>query len=93
MRCPICRAQVDQPPQCRRCRADLSLLFTLEGQREQALAEARECLRAGRWRRSLALAEGVDTLRHDEVSRQLLAVLHLLRRDFDQAWKSYPGSA
>ena len=89
MRCPVCRAEVEQPPQCRRCRADLSLLFALQEQRQQVLAAALDCLRTGRWRRALALAEGADTLHHDEQSRRLLAVIHLLRRDFGRAWKCY----
>ena len=40
MRCPVCRAEVEQGPNCRRCRADLAMLFTLEEQRARALAAA-----------------------------------------------------
>ena len=37
MKCPVCRAENDQGPQCRRCKADLALLFTLADQRRSAL--------------------------------------------------------
>ena len=36
-RCPVCRARVEPGPQCRRCKADLSLLVSLEDQRRRAL--------------------------------------------------------
>ena len=68
MRCPACRAENDEGPQCRRCRADLSLLFALEEQRRAALTLAYRCLTEGQCSRALAIAEGVDTLRRDEES-------------------------
>ena len=40
MHCPVCKADNSQGPQCRRCKADLSLLFALEEQRRRTLAEA-----------------------------------------------------
>jgi hypothetical protein len=92
MRCPVCRAQIEQGPQCRRCRADLSLLFAVEKQRQNALAAAYRCLAQRRWQQALALAEGADTLRRDEDSRRLRAVLRLLERDFEGAWRAYTNA-
>ena len=89
MRCPVCRAQVEQGPACRRCRADLSLLFALEDQRRHALAAAYQALRQGRWRQALVLAEGVEALRADTDAGRLRALIHLLRRDFARAWQIY----
>jgi hypothetical protein len=89
MRCPICQADNDQGPQCRRCRADLSLLWTLEKQRRQAVREAYQTLVAGQLGESLALASYADDLRRDEESGRLLALAHLLRRDFVTAWQSH----
>ncbi len=89
MRCPVCRAENAQGPSCRRCRADLSLLFTLEAQREQALATARHWLHEGQIARALRWAEGADALHADAASRELLAVLYLLRKDFAQAWRCF----
>jgi hypothetical protein len=89
MRCPVCKADNPQGPQCRRCKADLSLLFALEEQRQQALAEARRCLRRGEWQAAVEHAEMANWLRCDEDSRQLEAMAYLLRRDFARAWNCY----
>lgn len=51
MRCPVCRAENDRGPNCRRCRADLSLLFALEKQRRfQAIEHLLRRDFAGAWR-------------------------------------------
>jgi hypothetical protein len=89
MRCPVCRADNDQGPACRRCRADLSLLFRLEEQRRAALDEAGRASARGQLRRALALLNGVDALRRDAESTRLQAVVALLQRDFGAAWRQY----
>jgi hypothetical protein len=98
MRCPICRADNDSGPQCRRCRADLSLLWTLEAQRQRTLTGAYEALAAGQGRRLLGFAIHADGLRRDENSWRLMVLGHLLCRDFAAAWGTYsarfrPGPA
>ena len=40
MRCPVCKADNLETPQCRRCKADLSLLVAVERRRERARAVA-----------------------------------------------------
>jgi hypothetical protein len=87
MKCPVCRAQVEQGPQCRRCKADLSLLFRLETQRSQAIAAARAWLDLGHPDEALEALDRVDSLRRDVDSLRLRAVCHLLRRDFTAAWQ------
>lgn len=89
MRCPVCKADNPQGPQCRRCKADLSLLFALEEQRGRMLAEARHYLRRGEWQAAVEHAEMANWLRGDEDSRQLLAMVYLLSRDFAVAWRCY----
>jgi hypothetical protein len=89
MRCPVCRAQVEQGPQCRRCRADLALLFQLEEQRQEVLARAYQSLRQGHWDRAMALADGADALRRDAESQRMGALVRLLQGRFDEAWKRY----
>jgi hypothetical protein len=89
MNCPVCKAPNDTGPRCRRCRADLSLLFTLEERRRTALAEAYRSAARGQWQRALTIAEGVDALRSDDESRRLVAVAYLLQRDFARAWECY----
>lgn len=89
MRCPVCRAENSQGPQCRRCRADLSLLWRLEEERRRYAETAKRLAARGELGRALAVADGVDALRHGPDSAQLLAVIHLLRGDFAAAWRSY----
>ena len=86
MRCPVCKAENTQGPTCRRCKADLSLLFQMEEQRARALAESARLLTAGRTEEADALAEAVDWMRSDEDSRRMLALTRLLRQDFAAAW-------
>jgi hypothetical protein len=88
LRCPVCKADNSQGPNCRRCRADLSLLFALEEQREHAMAEARAAL-AEAPARSLREAMRADQLRSDDTSRRLVAVAALSCRDFALAWRTY----
>lgn len=89
MRCPVCKAENSQGPQCRRCKADLSLLFALEEQRQRTLAEARRCLQRGDWQAAVEHAETAHWLRGDEESQRTRAAARLLARDFAGAWRSY----
>ncbi len=85
--CPVCRARVESGPQCRRCKADLSLLFALEARRDAALAAARRALAVGRADEVLALARGAELLRRGADARRLIAAAHLLLRNFAAAWQ------
>jgi hypothetical protein len=89
MRCPVCRADNDQGPQCRRCRADLRLLFQVEEQRRYALDEAGRSVARGQLRRARVLLDGVEALRRDGDSVRLRALISLLERDFASAWRCY----
>lgn len=89
LRCPVCRAVNEQGPACRRCRADLSLLFQLEDQRRQAVAAAYGAFARREWDAMYALAQGAHALRRDEGTARLLALACLLRRDFPAAWQAY----
>jgi hypothetical protein len=87
MRCPVCKAENVSGPNCRRCKADLTLLFALEDRRAWALAAARQALRGGKWREATTFAEEANKLRADEESRKLLAGVWLLRREFARAFR------
>ena len=89
MRCPVCRAENDRGPNCRRCRADLSLLFDLEARRRRAVGRARAELGRGRAQEALALLDEAEALRHGDDVRRLRAVAHLLQRSFAGAWRAY----
>ncbi len=87
--CPVCRAANDAGPACRRCRADLTLCFAVERQRNQALAAARHAAATGRWDDALAHAERARELRRGPDAERLLAVLHLQAGRFAAAWRHY----
>jgi hypothetical protein len=89
LRCPVCKAENAQGPTCRRCRADLSLLWQAEARRAWALAAARRALADGRWAEAAARTAEAHGLRGDAESRRLLAMTRLMRRDFAGAWSCY----
>jgi len=88
IRCPACRAENPGGPQCRRCRADLSLLLRLEEQRAKALATAAQCVAQGDGSAAARLAGHAHWLRRGDDSARLLALGRLLRRDFAGAVKA-----
>jgi hypothetical protein len=89
MRCPVCRADNTEGPQCRRCRADLSLLFAVEDQRRRLLDEAAACAARGDGAETTRAATVAHELRRGADSWRLLAVGRLLGRDFAGAWECY----
>lgn len=89
MRCPVCKGDNSQGPQCRRCKADLTLLFTLDEQRQMLLDQARRALASGQAAQGIESAEQADWLRSDNDSRRTLALAYLLSGQFSQAWEYY----
>ena len=99
MRCPVCRAENADDATCRRCKADLSLLVTLEQARRHALAEAANAATCGDAGQTLVHAEAAHRMRADAETWRWLAVGSLLARDFALAlacWRqtstSEPGA-
>jgi hypothetical protein len=89
MRCPVCKADNSQGPTCRRCKADLSLLFRLDEQRALLLQRAAEQIRQGHVEEARADARQAHQLRRDTDSGKLLAVIELLRGDYSAARRWY----
>ena len=89
MRCPVCKADNTLGPLCRRCKADLTLLFQLQEQREDLLRSARSCLAEGAWDKALEQAQAADWMGRDPESARLLALSQLLNRNFARAWQLY----
>jgi hypothetical protein len=90
--CPCCRASNDTGPACRRCKADLSLLFALEENREALLADARRLAAQGRFADALTSVDEAESLRRGDDCRRLRATLLLLTRDFPAAFKCYSAA-
>jgi hypothetical protein len=89
MRCPVCKADNNQGPSCRRCKADLGLLFALERRRAWALTEAGRALAEGDYPRAAERAAEAERLRAGDDARRLRALAALLSRDFARAWECY----
>ena len=85
MQCPVCRADNEQKPTCRRCRADLSLLWNVEEQRQDCLRAARVCLRMGQNDQALEHIERAKEMRCGADADQLAALTHLLAGRFAEA--------
>jgi hypothetical protein len=93
LRCPVCKAENNQGPACRRCKADLTLVFALEDRRAATLAEAHACLARGRWEDARSASLTADHLRHDEESKRLLALTALVCGDFHEALRLHRSLA
>jgi hypothetical protein len=65
------------------------LLFAVEEQAHAARATVARLASQGRLDEALYFAEGALALRRDAPTQRLMAVLHLLRRDFARAWQAY----
>jgi hypothetical protein len=93
--CPVCGAANDAGPACRRCRADLSLCFAVEAQRDRALAAARSAAAQGRLAEAFRRLARAAALRRGEDVTRLRAVLALLAGDYARAWGLYrpPGTS
>lgn len=90
MRCPVCKVENTAGPTCRRCKTDLSVLYSLEARRTRALDAAHAAAARGSW--AVALRHGVwaDHLRRDAATCRLLAVACLMldRRDEARLWSA-----
>jgi hypothetical protein len=74
---------------CRRCRADLSLLVALEKERTRFVAAAKLAIACGQGQEALLQAEAAERLRSGDDTDRLVALGHLVRRDFSAAWIKY----
>jgi hypothetical protein len=89
MRCPVCRATDNQTAQCRRCKADLSLLLQLQKARGVLLDRAAQAAARGEGAACSALAAQAHQVGSDDDSLRSLAVGSLLQHDFAHAWAYY----
>ena len=91
--CPCCRASNDAGPACRRCKADLTLLFAVAEQRASLVAEAQSFAAEGKFGEALRSLEEADALRGGDDVRQLRAAVLLAAGDFVAAWAAYTDLA
>jgi methylphosphotriester-DNA--protein-cysteine methyltransferase len=85
LRCPVCKAENSQGPTCRRCKADLAMLFALEERRSAEVAAAAAALADGQAEEARTHALAVAHLRADAESARLLALAALACGDYNLA--------
>ncbi|WP_020472591.1 hypothetical protein [Zavarzinella formosa] len=88
LRCPVCRADNSAGPNCRRCKADLAILWTLEQQRAAHITEARAAAADSRFDEALEELNSADTLRHGTDVSRYRACVCLLAGDFASAMEN-----
>ncbi|MFO0797015.1 MAG: hypothetical protein U0804_06025 [Gemmataceae bacterium] len=91
--CPCCKAANDAGPACRRCKADLALLFAADADAARLLAAARAALAAGRVAESEALARQSASVRRTPDALRVAACARLLAGRFADALAAYHGLA
>jgi hypothetical protein len=89
LRCPVCKAENSTPPTCRRCKADLSMLFALEDDRAALLGRARQMITSGRAGEAARLAARANGLREGTDSLKLSALAALLHGNYHETWRIY----
>ena len=90
--CPACRAE-NAERTCRRCRADLGLLWDLEAQRERLLVDAAEAIRRGEFTQATERAQSAYDLRVGSDAGRLIACVYLLRGQFVRAFEWHAFAA
>ncbi len=90
--CPVCKAENTAGPGCRRCKADLSLLFDMENQRPWLLQQTRWAFQIGRLDDALQYARLAHDIKNDSASFRWLAVLNLLTNRLTEAWNAYESA-
>ncbi len=86
--CPCCRA-ANETPTCRRCQADLSLLFALEARRDYHITIAKRFAADGRVADARFHLQTAKQLRPGEDLIELELALKLLNRQFGEALTGY----
>lgn len=83
--CPCCKASNDAGPNCRRCKADLALLFAIEDNRTALIERAR----SSNFVEALDALDRAEQLRQGDDIVRLRATMKLLHRDFAGALRTY----
>src|SRR5689334_14157205 len=91
--CPCCRAANDVGPNCRRCKADLSLLFAVADRRGFLVSEARKFAARGKFAEAVRSLEEAAALRAGDDVRRLTAAVRLLAGQYAAALAAYDGLA
>lgn len=90
--CPCCKAANTAGPACRRCKADLTLLFAVAAEHEALVAAASAELAAGDGPGAAELLDRALELRRTPEAVRLRAAAALVGRDFPAAAAWYSAA-
>jgi hypothetical protein len=90
--CPVCKAENAAGPACRRCKADLTMLFALDERRTALLAQSQQSSQRGDLAEALRIARQANDLRRDRESLRWLTLILMLAENFGEAWQAYQSS-
>jgi hypothetical protein len=91
LRCPTCGARQAWAETCRRCKSDLRLLRAAAVTYEEHRRCCLQLLKDGIPERALSHARSCHGLAPGAGSRRLIALCHLLREDWADAWEEISG--
>jgi hypothetical protein len=89
--CPVCKAENRSPNSCRRCKADLTLLWDLKIHYDNKLAEALDKLRVGELDEAEETLQQVSRIRATPEVTALFAILRAKQHRFHLVWQLYSG--
>lgn len=89
--CPCCKATNTAGPACRRCKADLSLLFGIAARRAYLVSIAADRLRSGDGTAAEVALDQAAAIQPGEDLRRFRALARLLAGDFPAAWALAPA--
>ena len=92
LRCPVCRVDNTTGPNCRRCKADLSLLIDLETSRARHIALAQYALASERFDDALEQLSAAEEFRTSADVQRMKACAYLLAGDFSAALRSHSAT-
>jgi hypothetical protein len=89
LKCPVCKADNSSGPNCRRCKADLAMMWTLEGARTHHIKLARSAAEENDLELALEKLANARELRSGPDLVKLRACVCLLAGDFESAFAEY----
>ncbi|VTS02962.1 hypothetical protein [Tuwongella immobilis] len=96
-RCPVCGLVQPLKPNCRRCKADWTLVLRVVRSQERLIRLATTAIEQQDWESATARLDEAARLGHHEQIGRLHAMIALARQDFGSAWRYFrqgtPASA
>jgi methylphosphotriester-DNA--protein-cysteine methyltransferase len=89
LKCPVCKADNATPPTCRRCKADLAMLWAVEDHRRTLVERAKAAMADRQYDDALESLNAAERARPGADLAPLRASATLLAGDFAGAYRVY----